>query len=208
MGSDRVESGGAPPPRAEPRLRNRWLLLTLTVAVVVAVDQLTKWWAVRSLAPPPTGRGEIVSVIGSLQFRYAENTGMAFSKGTDSGRWIALVVIVVVLVLVFLASRASNRIQVALLGVVIGGAIGNLVDRAFRAHGSPLNGAVVDFVDLQWWPVFNVADAAVVCGGILLVWFATRDPSGEDDADSPQGHDDQRDVGSSANDPRSAPGSP
>jgi len=55
------------------------------------------------------------------------------------------------------------------IGIITGGALGNLADRLFRADGSFFNGAVVDFIDLQWWPVFNVADAAVVMGGLLII---------------------------------------
>ena len=122
-------------------------------------------------------------MVGSLRFRYAENTGMAFSRGAESGRWIGLLVMVIVVVLFVVAARANTRAQVILLGVVIGGALGNLLDRAFRAEGDWLSGAVVDFIDLQWWPVFNIADAAVVVGGILLVVFAAREPGADDQAD-------------------------
>jgi signal peptidase II len=63
------------------------------------------------------------------------------------------------------------------LGLVLGGATGNLIDRAFRdGSGGFLGGHVVDFVDLQWWPVWNIADAAIVCGGILLAFTFARMP--------------------------------
>jgi signal peptidase II len=91
------------------------------------------------------------------------------------------VVLVIVAVMVWVAGRAHSRAQVVLLGIVIGGALGNLVDRAFRAEDGWLSGAVVDFVDVQWWPVFNVADAAVVCGGIALVVLAWFEPGGDPD---------------------------
>lgn len=158
---------------------HRWLLLVASAAAVLVFDQLTKLWAVSQLAPPPLGEGRIVDVVGSLRFRYAENTGMAFSKGAESGRWIALVVMVVIAAMVYFASRVHTRALVVALGVVLGGALGNLVDRAARAEDGWLSGAVVDFVDLQWWPVFNVADAAVVVGGVVLVLLATREPDRE-----------------------------
>ena len=60
------------------------------------------------------------------------------------------------------------------VGAIIGGAIGNLADRVFREGGGFFGGAVVDFIDLQWWPVFNVADSAIVVGGILVVWRGWR----------------------------------
>jgi signal peptidase II len=62
------------------------------------------------------------------------------------------------------------------LGLVLGGALGNLADRVFRDGSGFLGGAVIDFIDLQWWPVFNVADIAVTVGGVLLVLTSTREP--------------------------------
>lgn len=155
----------------------RWITLVAAAGLVVAVDQLTKMWAVNELAPPPDGAGRIIDVIGSLRFMYAENTGMAFSQGSESGRWIGLVVVLVVVAMVYFASRVRSRLTVLFLGVVIGGALGNLIDRALRGADGWLSGPVVDFVDLQWWPVFNVADAAVVIGGVVLVFVATREPT-------------------------------
>ena len=150
--------------------RHRWLLLGVTVGVVLVLDQLTKWWAVERLAPSAERPlGDTIDLVGSLRFNYAENTGMAFSKGAESGRWIGLLVMAIVAVLVVVGARARTRAQVLLVGVVIGGALGNLVDRVFRAEDGLLSGAVVDFIDLQWWPVFNVADVGVVVGALLLV---------------------------------------
>ncbi|MCP4436842.1 MAG: signal peptidase II [Actinomycetia bacterium] len=184
-----------PKSSTETRPTHRWLLLVVSAAIVLVADQLSKWWAVSELAPDPTKK---VEIIGSLQFRYAENTGMAFSQGAGSGRWIGLIVIVIVIALVVFASKVRSKVQVVLLGVVIGGALGNLIDRAFRAEEGWLSGAVVDFIDLQWWPVFNIADMAVVLGGILLVIWSTRDPQ-EDELDEPDGSD--------ADDARAAAGS-
>jgi signal peptidase II len=66
------------------------------------------------------------------------------------------------------------------IGMVLGGALGNLSDRAFRGGGGFLGGGVVDFVDLQWWPVFNVADSAIVVGAILLFLVQWRDEVADD----------------------------
>jgi signal peptidase II len=65
-----------------------------------------------------------------------------------------------------------------LIGIVVGGALGNVVDRLSRARDGFMSGAVVDFIDLQWWPIFNVADAAVVVGGILLAVTMVMEPDG------------------------------
>lgn len=63
------------------------------------------------------------------------------------------------------------------VGLIAGGAVGNLIDRAFRGDDGFLQGAVVDFIDLQWWPVFNIADAAIVVGAVLLVVVSFRIPA-------------------------------
>jgi signal peptidase II len=141
----------------------RWLTVAGSVAVVLVLDQVSKHWAVDRL------KGQApIDVVWTLRFNYAENTGMAFSKGSGSGRFIALVVVAIVVVLLVVARRMTSWLQLVLVGVVIGGALGNLLDRVFRAGSGFLTGGVVDFIDLQWWPIFNVADAAVVVGGIAL----------------------------------------
>jgi signal peptidase II len=139
--------------------------LVLGVAAgVVAVDQLTKWWAVEVLDD------RSIELFWTLRLRLIFNTGSAFSFGAGRGGLIGLVAIGVVLVMLWLSRSVDNRRGAVGLGLVLGGAIGNLADRAFRTGGDGfLSGAVVDFVDLQWWPVFNVADAAIVIGALLLV---------------------------------------
>ncbi len=168
---------GTEPPRTVP---HRWMWVVGPAALVLLADQLTKWWAVEELAPSATSPGRIIDVVWKLRFNYAENTGMAFSQGASSGRWIGLIVLVIVAALVVFAARSHSRTQVVLLGVIIGGALGNLVDRAARAEDGWLSGAVVDFIDFQFWPVFNIADAAVVVGGLLLVLVSLREPEAAD----------------------------
>ena len=149
----------------------RWLTVAGAVAGVLVLDHLSKRWAVDRL------RGQApIDVLWTLRFNYAENTGMAFSKGSGSGRFIALVVVAIVVVLVVVARRMTSPVQLVLVGVVIGGALGNLLDRIFRAQAGFLTGGVVDFIDLQWWPIFNVADAAVVVGGVALALTGLRAP--------------------------------
>ncbi len=143
--------------------------------VIIALDQLTKWWAVRAL-----GDGDQVDLIGSLRLRLSSNTGAAFSigDGRNLGPVIAVLALVVVGFLVTTGDSARRRFGAVAVGLVAGGAVGNLADRAFRDRpGSGLfGGAVVDFIDLQWWPVFNVADAAIVVGAIALVAASVRPP--------------------------------
>jgi signal peptidase II len=147
------------------------VVLVIAVAVLVG-DQLTKEWALRGLADGP------IDVVGSLRWNLAFNTGTAFSLGSDQGLgpWISLLAIGVVIGL-SLGYTSRFRLGAVAAGLITGGAIGNLADRAFRGDDGLLQGAVVDFIDLQWWPVFNVADMAIVVGAFLLVWSTLRAPA-------------------------------
>jgi signal peptidase II len=136
------------------------------VVVVVAADQLSKWWAVRRLTSGP------VHVIGTLDLELSRNTGSAFSLFQGRGPLLALLAAVLVAVLGTLAWRAPTTGRAAVLGLIAGGALGNLSDRVFRGD----HGAVVDFVDLHFWPTFNVADACITVGCILLVVSLLRAP--------------------------------
>ena len=127
---------------------------------VVALDQSTKAWAVRALDDGP------IELFWTLQLRLSFNAGAAFGLGQGLGPLLvvaAVVLLVVILALGRTAVRSAGA--AAALGLVVGGAVGNLVDRLVGGHG----GAVIDFIDLQWWPAFNVADAAITCGALWLV---------------------------------------
>ena len=139
----------------------------LIAAAVVLVDQLTKHWAVNNL------QDRNVDVIGSLRFNLAYNTGMAFSKGTGIGPVIGVVALLVVVGLLISIGRTSSPLYTPAVGLIIGGALGNVVDRLFRSPGW-FRGGVVDFIDVQWWPIFNVADIAVTVGGTLLLLSTLR----------------------------------
>ena len=145
----------------------------LIAAVVVLVDQLTKHWAVNNL------QDRKIDVIGSLRFNLAYNTGMAFSKGTGIGPVIGIVALFVIVGLLITIGRTSSPLYTPAVGLIIGGAVGNIVDRLFRSPGW-FRGGVVDFIDVQWWPIFNVADMGVVCGAILLVILSWREPDPAD----------------------------
>jgi len=154
------------------RRRTGWLVAMATV--VVGVDQLTKWWALRALDDGP------VHLVWTLRLRLAFNTGAAFSLGSGRGGLIALLAVAVVVAMVVVSRSVTNRSGAVALGVVLGGAVGNLVDRLARSGPAGgevgfLGGAVVDFVDLGWWPVFNLADAAIVVGAVLLAIVSSRD---------------------------------
>lgn len=149
----------------------RWV--AAVAVVTVAIDQLTKWWALEEL----TGRAPI-ELLGSLQLNLAFNEGAAFSigDGWNVGPFIAVLALVVVGFLVRSPAAMSSRAGAATAGLIAGGAFGNLVDRAFRESDRFFGGAVVDFIDVQWWPVFNIADSAVCVGAVLFVVIGWRQP--------------------------------
>jgi signal peptidase II len=150
-----------------PLPRRRVGVVAAAAAAVVAADQLTKWWAVEALDD------RSIDLLLSLRLRLTYNTGTAFSLGAGRGGLLALVAIAAVVAMVWMSRRVSSAVAAVSLGLVLGGAVGNLADRAFRAGDGLFGGAVVDFVDLQWWPVFNLADAAIVCGAAMLL-LSTR----------------------------------
>jgi signal peptidase II len=130
-----------------------------------------KTWALDALDD-----GRVIDLVGSLRLRLVFNTGSAFSIGAGIGPVLAVVGVVVVLVLLRASTTVQGAAARAALGLVLGGALGNLADRAFRDGDGVLGGAVVDFVDLQWWPVFNVADVAICAGVVLLAVTLGREP--------------------------------
>ena len=140
-------------------------------AVVVALDQLTKHWALSALADGP------IDLVGSLRLNLVFNDRAAFSLGGGGNTTvIASIGLVLVAALLTMGLRAQRRAWALGLGIVLGGALGNLADRAFRAGDGFLGGRVVDMVDVQWWPVFNVADAALWVGIGVLVLDSIRRP--------------------------------
>lgn len=163
-------------PRAEGQ-RGRTGILFGVAAVVLLLDQFAKTWAVRTLST----RGPI-QVVGSLQLGLHKNTGGSFSVAGSLGPLIGVLAFVVVIVLAITGRSTRSTLTAIMIGLLIGGALGNLADRLFRAgldgRRGLLHGAVVDFIDLQWWPVFNVADTAIVVGGVslaLTAWFGPGD---------------------------------
>ncbi|MGM0477299.1 MAG: signal peptidase II [Pseudomonadota bacterium] len=153
----------------EQRPMLRWLWLT---ALVLLLDYMTKGLAEAHLA-----FNEPVSLLPFLDLRLLYNTGAAFSLLADGGGWqrwlFALLAVAVSVALVVWLARLSRgeRSLAAGLALIIGGALGNLVDRLGQGY-------VVDFVDLHYagwhWPAFNVADAAITIGAVLVVWDAFR----------------------------------
>lgn len=166
-------SGRAEPDPAESdtgtdtQRAGRPLLATAIVLGVVALDQLSKWWAVRELPNDP------VRLFDDVGFVLVRNTGSAFSLFQAFTPFLAVVAIVVAVILVRTVRRTRDTLMVVGLSLVLGGALGNLMDRLFRTPGF-LKGAVVDFVHVGDFPTFNVADSAITVGAILIVVWAIR----------------------------------
>jgi signal peptidase II len=145
------------------RVRTSWIGAGAAVAVLV-LDILTKGWAVSALSD-----GSDIHIFWTMHFALTHNEGMAFSTGTNIGPFIGMLAIVVIAILVATMRKQSNTMSLVATGCIVGGATGNVLDRVFRGTGF-MNGAVVDFIDLRWWPVFNVADIGIVCGAIAVAF--------------------------------------
>jgi len=149
------------------------LVAFVLIAVVIVLDQLTKHWSLSAL-----NAGRTIAIFWTLQLNLVFNSGMAFSQGQGVGRIIGVLAIGVVIGLLMSLRKPMTMMTVIGTGLLIGGACGNILDRMFRGDGW-MSGAVVDFIDLQWFPVFNVADSAVTIGAgfLILGAFFTRSSS-------------------------------
>lgn len=135
----------------------------VVAAVCVAIDQITKHWALNALSD-----GHAIHVVWTLQFNLAFNGGMAFGRGQGWGPVIGVVATVVVVGLLVSMRQGSGRLSTISVGLIVGGAVGNIVDRLLREDGW-FRGRVVDYIDFQWFPIFNVADICINVGGALLI---------------------------------------
>jgi signal peptidase II len=154
-----------PAPAAVPGRRRRLVVLGALAAVVFLVDQLSKTWALASLTP-----GDPVPLVGSwIELDLIRNPGAAFSLG-DGSTWLLTAISVGIVVWVLFAARRVGTMPWAVaLGLLLGGALGNIADRLFREPG-PGRGHVVDFIDYFGLFIGNVADIAiVVAAGLIMV---------------------------------------
>jgi signal peptidase II len=150
------------------RARSATVALYATAGVAFALDRLTKLWAETVLA----GRAPIEVIPGVLSFNYTTNSGGAFGLGRSAPWVFASATVLVSLVIVFVSFRLDRRPLAIALGLILGGALGNLTDRILNGPG--LTGFVTDFIDLHVWPVFNLADSAIVVGAMLLAISSAR----------------------------------
>ena len=167
---DSVEASDADPTPApvEPS-RPALLLFAVVAGIALAADVVSKIAVVAELS----ARDPVEILGGALQLTETRNPGAAFSIGT-SATWVFTVVAIAVVIAILVAVRRLRSLWWALtLGLLLGGALGNLTDRVFRSPGV-LRGHVVDWIDVGWWPVFNLADSAIVTGGALAVLLSVR----------------------------------
>jgi signal peptidase II len=156
-----VASGADNEHAAKPRRRAIWVAVAV-VGIVVA-DQLTKAWVVSHLADGPQ------QIIGdTVKLELARNSGSAFSRFRGSTPVLAVLAVVITIFIAREIKRATDRWMLVGLTLVLGGALGNLMDRFFRSPGF-LRGHVVDFVSVGWWPLFNVADSCITIGAVVLI---------------------------------------
>jgi signal peptidase II len=136
--------------------------------IIVALDQITKRWAEAQFSAGPR------SVLGELLiFRFTENTGGAFSLVPNAGRLLGMAAVIAVGFVSYALSRPRPVDERVAFGLVLGGALGNLTDRILRGPGF-LDGPVIDWIQVPYWPTFNVADSAVTIAIVLLLLGALR----------------------------------
>ncbi|MBJ7286467.1 MAG: signal peptidase II [Candidatus Nanopelagicus sp.] len=150
-------------------LQRKWL--AATALVVFAVDHFTKFLAIKSLSDEPK------QIIGDiLQFRLAFNSGAAFSLASSGTIFLSTFSIIMVAVIFYFGRKVESTKWAFALGLALGGIFGNLSDRIFRSPGG-LQGEVVDWIQVPHWPIFNIADMAVVSAAILISYLSWRNIS-------------------------------
>ncbi len=161
-------SSEVPDPATPGRSRRCLGLLAAVAACVYALDQLAKWLVVARLSD----RGPVDLVPHVLDLRLIRNSGAAFGIGTGSTLVFSLVALAVIGVVLRTARRLGSLAWAVALGLLLGGAVGNLTDRLLRAPGG-LRGHVVDFIELPHFPLFNVADMSITTSAALIVLLST-----------------------------------
>ena len=152
-----------------------WGSVLLAAALVWAVDFVTKNWAINYLDGKAPRK-----VIGSfLQLTFTRNSGAAFSFATGGTILLAVFAVLVILAIGFWAPRLTSRSWGVVLGLVLGGALGNLSDRILRANSSTglMKGQVIDWIELPHWPIFNVADSSIVVAAVIATYLSLRNIS-------------------------------
>ena len=145
-------------------VRAAWTRVAVLVAGIVAADQILKEVVMSTIE-----RGQEESVIAGIKIVNVRNTGVAFGQLQDGGALVAIVItLAIAALLAYFARHARRRLMWLPTGMLLGGALGNVIDRVRE-------GAVVDFVKLPYWPAFNVADVAITFGVIVLLFVMEKD---------------------------------
>lgn len=152
--------------RATPAGPSRWafaLIALLVFAAGLVADQVTKAWALSALAD-----GEVISLLPGVSLQLAFNPGIAFGMGAEFGPIISIGILLVLVSLMgwviwsIYRGRASG--STLLLTAVASGGVGNMIDRISRSTSAPFSGSVVDFLAVEWFAIFNIADVLAVAG--------------------------------------------
>ncbi|MET7638884.1 signal peptidase II [Streptomyces sp. NPDC005438] len=179
-GNETAEGGAAAPEDTTEdhevsRGPRRIVALSVVAAIAFVLDLITKLWVVAELEHQKS-----IEVVGDwLRLDVVRNKGAAFGIGEALTIVLSVIAVAVVVVIARIARRLYSTPWAIALGLLLGGAFGNLTDRIFRSPGV-FQGAVVDFIAPRHFAVFNVADSAIVCGGVLIVLLSFRglDPDG------------------------------
>jgi len=151
---------------------HRWRTLLSVAWFIWILDLATKAWAVEQLA-----NREPIKILGTFfQLTVVRNPGAAFSLATGATFLLSLFGIIVLLGITYFAPRITSKGWSIVLGLVMGGILGNLMDRIFREPGF-LRGHVIDWMQLPHWPIFNIADSAIVIAAALSMVLTARNIS-------------------------------
>jgi len=154
-----------------PMLKQRWLVPGLVAGLLLVLDQLSKRWVVQELGPTP-GNRQIFLVGDWFSLIYVQNTGIAFGffKGMSTVFTVVALLVAagIIYAYLFYLPNRNHWVQVS-TGLILGGALGNVIDRLLLQH-------VVDFIQVGWWPTFNLADSGISVGVVLLAFYLLLAP--------------------------------
>ena len=157
----------------KPALRSHILLAYAVAGLVVIIDSATKRWAATALRDEPQ-----TVIPGVLSFRFTENPGAAFSMFQNAGPFLGVAAVIAVGLIGASLARPRPLYEVVGFGMIIGGALGNLIDRLARGEGF-LDGHVIDWIQLPNFPTFNVADSSISLAVALLIIGSWRSGSAD-----------------------------
>lgn len=163
-------------PATKPQPSRLYGIVLISAAVVAGLDQITKQLALSSLSDGPV---DVIDGVLTLNLTY--NPGGAFGVLQGVPGFFLVATIGIVIAILFWVRNLEDRRWAIPLGMVLGGGVGNLIDRLFRGF----DGRVVDFIDLHVWPVFNLADSAIVLGVAAMLVFVALSSSGAETESEP-----------------------